>query len=82
MGDMVDHLFPFLRYVRSILLKNNWPSKNRIKNIKVPVLFMMSILYKYNIIGDSDELVPYKHMQDLYELATNAKFKQKVRKIY
>jgi fermentation-respiration switch protein FrsA (DUF1100 family) len=68
MGDMVDHLFPIVKNVKFFLLKNKWPTKDRIKNISYPILFMMS---------EKDELVPYLHMEELYNTAKHAIFKQK-----
>jgi fermentation-respiration switch protein FrsA (DUF1100 family) len=68
MGDMVDHLFPLFKYIKGLLLKNKWPSKDRIKNIALPMLFLLS---------ENDELVPYKHMEDLYAISVNAPSKQK-----
>jgi predicted alpha/beta hydrolase len=69
MGDMVDHLFPLLKHVKHFLLRNKWPSKERIANISTPILFLMS---------EKDELVPYAHMDELYIQASKAKIKHKV----
>lgn len=66
MGDMVDHLFPALKRIKSFLLKNHWPSRDRIKNLKYPILFISS---------EKDELVPPVHMQELYKSASNATYK-------
>jgi fermentation-respiration switch protein FrsA (DUF1100 family) len=68
MGDMVDHLFPFLRHLKTILLRNKWLSKDLIKSLRYPILFFCS---------SHDELVPFKHMEELYNLAKLAVFKQK-----
>jgi predicted alpha/beta hydrolase len=70
MGDMVDHLFPLLRHVKHYLLRNKWPSKERIANINIPILFLMS---------EKDELVPYAHMDNLYILASKARLRHKVK---
>jgi predicted alpha/beta hydrolase len=69
MGDMVDHLFPPLKHVKHILLRNKWPSQHRIANISTPILFFMS---------EKDELVPYAHMDNLYISSTKTRFKHKV----
>jgi len=68
MGDMVDHLFPMVKNFKRFLLKNNWPSKSKIKNVSLPILFISS---------SNDELVPFHHMELLYSLASKAIFKQK-----
>lgn len=39
---MVDNMFPVLKYVKNYMLNNHWPSNQRIKNIKVPILFLIS----------------------------------------
>jgi len=67
-SDMVDRLFPFIKKLKHLLLTNKWPSKERIKNLKCPILFFSSQL---------DEIVPFSHMEDLYNTAKNAVFKQK-----
>jgi fermentation-respiration switch protein FrsA (DUF1100 family) len=68
MGDMVDHLFPALKSIKSLLLTNHWPSRDRIKNLKYPILFISS---------EKDELVPAVHMEELFKSATSATFKNK-----
>jgi hypothetical protein len=72
MSDVVDHMMPLLKYVKGILLSNKWPSDDRIKNITVPILFMIS---------EHDELIPFSLMERLYKLASKSRFKHKV-KIY
>ncbi len=69
MDDMVDNIFPYLRIFKKWMLRNYWPSKERIANINLPILFLMSEL---------DELVPFQHMQILYDLSKNSVYKQKV----
>jgi fermentation-respiration switch protein FrsA (DUF1100 family) len=68
MGDMVDHLFPFLKRFKNFLLRNKWPSNERIKNLDYPILFISS---------EKDELVPCKHMDHLFNISTKSKFKHK-----
>lgn len=68
MGDMVDHLFPFLKRFKNFLLKNKWPSQDRIKNLHYPILFISS---------EQDELVPCKHMDHLFNISSRAKYKHK-----
>jgi pimeloyl-ACP methyl ester carboxylesterase len=72
MADMVDHMMPLLKYVKNFILKNKWPSIDRVKNITVPILFMIS---------EHDELIPYNHMEKLYKFAVNSRFKHKVKNI-
>lgn len=68
MDDLVDKIFPFLKHVKKFVLNNHWPSKQRIKNIKLPMLFFMS---------GEDELIPVAHMEELYSLAENSVYKTK-----
>lgn len=68
MSDLIDKIFPFLKQVKNLLLKNHWPSKERIKQLKVPILFLMSA---------KDELIPIEQMHELYAKSENAKFKSK-----
>lgn len=68
MSDLIDKIFPFLKHIKNYLLKNHWPTKDRIKNVKVPILFLMSA---------KDELIPIEQMHELYDKAENAKFKSK-----
>jgi pimeloyl-ACP methyl ester carboxylesterase len=70
-GDLVDKLFPIIKPLKNILLKNHWESNKIIGKIKVPILFIMS---------DRDELVPYEHMLKLKSLSENSsKFIKTVR---
>lgn len=48
MGDMVDHLFPYFKNIKSYLLNNKCPSKDKIHIISFPIIFLMS---------EKDELV-------------------------
>ena len=68
MSDLIDKIFPFLKQVKNLLLKNHWPTKEKIKHLKVPILFLMSA---------KDELIPIEQMNELYTKAENAKFKSK-----
>ena len=61
MGDLVDTLFPIFKYIKNILLKNHWETKNLIDKIKKPIFFIMA---------DKDELVPYEHMLELVKRST------------
>lgn len=47
---MVDVVFPYLKYLKSLVLRNYWPSIERIGQIEVPALFIMTV---------KDEIVPF-----------------------
>jgi fermentation-respiration switch protein FrsA (DUF1100 family) len=66
-GDMVDHIFPFLANFKRLILNIYWPSLERIPHIKLPMLF---------VYGTTDEIVPPSHVQSLHDAATSAPFKQ------
>ena len=52
--DMIGVVFPFLVPFTGILQRNFWPSKDRISQIKQPILFLQSM---------KDEIVPPSQMQ-------------------
>lgn len=62
---LVDVLMPAIAFLKSLVLRNYWPSINRIPNITAPILM---------IAGTSDELIPHAHMQALRDAATGAKW--------
>jgi abhydrolase domain-containing protein 13 len=54
-SDMVDRLFPSLRWVKNFVLKIHWPTIERLKTLEaVPTMF---------ISGGADELIPADHMK-------------------
>ncbi len=53
---MVDNIFPFLKYFKKLILRIYWPSDQRIKEIKIPILI---------ITGTEDEIVPTNNAQKL-----------------
>ncbi|EGR34719.1 phospholipase carboxylesterase domain protein [Ichthyophthirius multifiliis] len=60
-SDMVDIVFPQLKYIQFIknkLITNKWESINRIDKIQKPILFIASL---------KDQLVPSQQMYKLYE---------------
>lgn len=61
LSDLVDDIFPFIKYFKRFLLKNHWETKKIIGNIDVPIFF---------IIAEKDELIPCKHMHELIKLST------------
>ncbi|CAD8052803.1 unnamed protein product [Paramecium primaurelia] len=66
--DMVDVIFPKLKFFKSILLKNHWLSIQKIGQITQPILFIYSM---------RDEIVPVQHMAQLQNAAQRAKFIEK-----
>lgn len=68
LDDLVDGILGWGFFVKYILLHNHWPSKQRIKQIKTPILF---------IISEFDEIIPTKMMENLFTLAKNTSFKDK-----
>jgi abhydrolase domain-containing protein 13 len=62
-SHMVDHLMPWLRYVKPLVLRLNWDSYSIISNVHVPILFLA---------GGKDELVPHHHMRLLHQAATKS----------
>ena len=63
---MVNHIFPFLRYFKWLVLRNYWPSIDRIKNIRVPMMI---------ISGTADTLVPPVMLKTLYNEANQSAYK-------
>ncbi|EAR95417.2 alpha/beta hydrolase family protein (macronuclear) [Tetrahymena thermophila SB210] len=66
-SDMVDVIFSKVKFLKNLVLRNYWPSIDRIPKIKQPMLFIKSEL---------DELVPPVQMQRLYQAATRVSFKK------
>ena len=67
MADLVDIMFPLLKYVKDYLLKTKFETIKIIGKIKRPILFCRS---------EFDELIPKPQMDALYNMATGALFKQ------
>ena len=67
LADLVDVMFPFLRYIRKYLLKAKFETIDIIGKIKRPILFCRS---------EKDELIPKIQMDALYNAATGALFKK------
>eukprot|EP00600_Ochromonadales_sp_CCMP1393_P003049 CAMPEP_0174988760 /NCGR_PEP_ID=MMETSP0004_2-20121128/20317_1 /TAXON_ID=420556 /ORGANISM="Ochromonas sp., Strain CCMP1393" /LENGTH=432 /DNA_ID=CAMNT_0016242037 /DNA_START=31 /DNA_END=1329 /DNA_ORIENTATION=+ len=64
---MVDVIMPFLSRIKQFVLFMEWHSHVKITGLTMPFLF---------ISGDSDQLVPPRHMRELYELAAKCSFKE------
>jgi len=63
---MVDKIFPFLTRFKPFIQRIFWPSVDRIKKIKIPILF---------ITGTQDEIVPTEMTKILHDAATNCAHK-------
>ena len=60
---MVDNVFPYISFLKKLVLKNHWNSLHRVTKINIPILFIISL---------QDELVPSDHMMRLKKAATNS----------
>jgi hypothetical protein len=63
--SLVDVLMPAISFLKSLVLRNYWPSLTRIPHITAPILM---------IAGTSDELIPHAHMKALRAAAQSAKY--------
>lgn len=71
--QMVDNLFPMVAFLKMIVLRNFWPTIDRIGSLKMPLLFVKAI---------NDELVPSTMMNQLYASAVACKHKKMVKSNY
>jgi abhydrolase domain-containing protein 13 len=55
--ELVDHLMPKVAYLKKFVLRNYWPTLERISQLECKVLF---------IAGVKDELIPHEHMLRLF----------------
>lgn len=62
---MVDAIMPKLSIFKKLILRNYWPSLQRIQKVTCPILF---------VSGEIDELVPPAQMQALKSNAVQARF--------
>jgi fermentation-respiration switch protein FrsA (DUF1100 family) len=60
MSDMVDHIFSFLKPIKSFILKIGWNSNQIVPELSLPMLF---------VTGDNDDLVPHEQTLTLHGLA-------------
>jgi pimeloyl-ACP methyl ester carboxylesterase len=67
LGDLVDIMFPPLKYFKNFLLKTKFETAKIIGKIKRPILFCRS---------ENDELIPKSQMDSLFNLAKRASFKR------
>lgn len=66
-GDMVDHLLPYLGLFKTLVLRMQWKSKSVVPTLQVPILYLA---------GSSDTLVPHSHMLQLYNTSTRSRLCQ------
>ena len=45
LSKLVDSIMPYVTYIKKFILKNFWPSIDRIHKIKIPILFLIFITY-------------------------------------
>ena len=64
-SDMVDQIFPYICVLKSLILRIEWNSKDLIKDLEVPMLF---------ISGRNDQIVPPIQMDTLFEQAKKSKY--------
>jgi fermentation-respiration switch protein FrsA (DUF1100 family) len=72
---MVDVVMPYLKLVKSLVLKMNWDNEDLLtRGLRTtPILFLA---------GDKDELVPHHHMIQLYKLSTRGERKTSLSEFY
>ena len=71
---MVDALMPYLRLVKSFVLKMHWDNEQIItQGLHTPILFLA---------GDKDELVPHHHMLQLYTLSSIGERRSHLSELY
>ena len=64
--NMVDTLFPPLKYVKPLMLNMHWDTASLIEEIRSPLLI---------VVGEKDEIVPSDHGLILFDKAKNSIFK-------
>ncbi len=67
MAQMVDEHMPWARFVKGLVLRNYWPTIERIKIITRPILF---------IYGERDEIINNQSTVRLHAAATAAVYKE------
>mmetsp|Transcript_22926 Transcript_22926/g.26609 ORF Transcript_22926/g.26609 Transcript_22926/m.26609 type:complete len:299 (-) Transcript_22926:53-949(-) len=64
-ANMVDAIFPKLAPLKGLVLRNFWPSVDRIGEIEIPIFFIVSM---------KDEIVPAWHVLRLRDKAKKAQY--------
>jgi pimeloyl-ACP methyl ester carboxylesterase len=57
---MVDHLMPYIAPLKGLVLRIGWNSYRIAPRIQIPILYLS---------GGADQLVPPKHMRELYNMS-------------
>lgn len=68
-GDMVSVLFPYVSFLKGLILRLKWESNIKIKEITKPILF---------VSGLQDEIVPAQQMTTLFRAAVSSSQKEMV----
>jgi len=63
-SEMVDHLLPYVKPFKMLILRMYWNSGNIAPTIRIPTLFLA---------GAMDTLVPHSHMLELFDRMKSAK---------
>ena len=63
-SEMVDHLMPYVAYVKMLVLRIYWDSGKIAPSIRIPTLFLA---------GAKDTLVPHSHMLELFDRMKSSK---------
>lgn len=62
-SDMVDHLMPYVKLLKPLVLRIGWDSSRIVSSIRAPTLYLA---------GEADELVPHPMMLQLYKSSNKA----------
>jgi pimeloyl-ACP methyl ester carboxylesterase len=62
-SHMVDHLMPYVVYLKPLVLRIGWDSYRIVPHLKVPTLYLA---------GSADTLVPHSHMLELYKASSKS----------
>lgn len=62
-SHMVDHLMPYVKLFKPLVLRIGWDNSLLVTNIQVPILYLA---------GSDDELVPHNHMMQLYKASNKS----------
>lgn len=71
-SKVVDKLLPWVAPLKSLVLRIGWDSETIAPKITLPVLYLA---------GDTDEIVPFFHMKELYKLSSKSSIYSKMHTI-
>jgi pimeloyl-ACP methyl ester carboxylesterase len=63
-GEMVDHMMPYIAPLKALVLRMRWDSSSIVPHLQVPVLYLA---------GAKDDLVPHSHMLQLHKSTTRSR---------